>query len=74
MDKDELSPEEMPAEEEEVDSDSAYSPDFLDAVKRIIYGTESLLETVEEIWSDEAAAILEDIKEAKEAWPTKEGC
>lgn len=69
-----LTPEEMPAEEEDKGIEEVSNSDFLNAVKRVIYGTESLLETVDIDWSDEIAAIVEDIKEAKELWPTKEGC
>jgi hypothetical protein len=77
-----LTPEEMLAEEEEMeevynddDEDELdYDPDFLEAVKRVIYGTESLLETVDSEWSEEVDAILEDIKEVRKAWPTDDDC
>lgn len=59
-------------EVEEVEEAHDYTnDDFISAVKRIIYGTESLLETIDEDWSEEVEAIREDIEEARKLWPKK---
>ena len=46
-----------------------HDEDFLAAVKRFVYGFESLKETVPEVWSEEVQEIQSDIEEIRRLWP-----
>ncbi len=51
------------------DEEAGFDKEFLAAMKRLVYGVESIMDTIPEAWTDERDEILHDIAEVRERWP-----